>query len=96
MSKDMPGWDWVKNVSKVAKDVTYNELDNRFGYHKPDSQITIDKYERIRNYAKQFADHITFETPSSREQSLALTKVEEAVFWANAAIARIDQDGNRK
>jgi len=26
--------------------------------------------------------------PDSRERSLALTKIEEAVFWANAAIAR--------
>jgi len=27
-------------------------------------------------------------TPESREQSLAITALEEAVMWANAAIAR--------
>jgi hypothetical protein len=27
-------------------------------------------------------------TPESREQSLALTNLEQAVMWANAAIAR--------
>jgi hypothetical protein len=34
------------------------------------------------------AYHIKAETPASREQSLALTHLEDAVFWANAAIAR--------
>ena len=32
----------------------------------------------------QFAE----KAPQSREQSLALTNVEQAIFWANAAIAR--------
>jgi hypothetical protein len=27
-------------------------------------------------------------TPPSREQSIAITKLEEALFWTNAAIAR--------
>lgn len=27
-------------------------------------------------------------TPTSREQELALTKLEEAIMWANASIAR--------
>ncbi|WP_406501815.1 hypothetical protein OHA04_34460 [Streptomyces sp. NBC_01590] len=26
--------------------------------------------------------------PAGREQDLAITKIEEAMFWANAAIAR--------
>lgn len=37
---------------------------------------------------KNWLIHITHKTPKSREQSLAITKVEEAMFWANAAIAR--------
>ncbi len=38
--------------------------------------------------AKEFALFIVENTPSSREQSLALTALEESVFWTNAAIAR--------
>ena len=34
--------------------------------------------------ANQFALHC----PESREASLAITKLEEAIMWANAAIAR--------
>jgi hypothetical protein len=30
--------------------------------------------------------------PGSRELSLAITKLEEAVFWANAAIARNEKE----
>jgi len=29
-----------------------------------------------------------YSTPNNREQSLALTALEEALFWANASIAR--------
>lgn len=38
--------------------------------------------------AKELAYMICQNTPTSREQSLALTNLEQAIFWANAAIAR--------
>ena len=37
---------------------------------------------------KELAYLIDEHVPISREQSLALTKLEEAIFWANAGIAR--------
>ena len=63
------------------------ELDNRFTYHKPTGNQP-DRYENIRKQARDFVNAIILQTPESREQSLALTKIEEAVFWANASIAR--------
>lgn len=63
------------------------ELVNRFTYHAP----VLDQpsqYEQIRNGGFTLAKMIVALTPASREQSLALTKIEEAVMWANAAIAR--------
>ena len=63
------------------------DLENRFTYHAPkEGQPAI--YGGLRDHAKELAYHIKNVTPASREQSLALTKLEEAVFWANAAIAR--------
>ena len=62
-------------------------LDNRFTYHAP-KYDQISRYESIRDFARSFAQLITETTPESREQSLAITKLEEVVFWANAAIAR--------
>lgn len=63
------------------------QLENNFTYHAPkDGQA--ERYGVIRDAAKSLAILIQTETPQSREQSLAFTKLEEAVFWANAAIAR--------
>ena len=60
----------------------------RFTYHPP-KPGQAERYKVIRFWALDFAtaldDHAV---PDSREKSLALTKIEEAVFWANAAIAR--------
>ena len=63
------------------------ELHNRFTYHPPkDGQPEI--YEDIRNRARNYALYLSQFCPESRELSLAITKLEECVFWANAAIAR--------
>jgi hypothetical protein len=64
-----------------------NDLKNRFTYHAPNSTQPA-RYERIRNKAKDLAKWMMSGCPRSRELSLALTKLEEAVMWANAAIAR--------
>ena len=62
-------------------------LDNTFKYHKPQDDQQ-ERYVAIRETAKVLAHRIVTDTPPSREQSLALTKLEEAVMFANAAIAR--------
>lgn len=63
------------------------DLDNRFTHHPPKGDQAI-RYGRIRMDAKQFALMLNELAPDSREKSLALTHLEEAVMWANAAIAR--------
>lgn len=62
-------------------------LDNNFTHHTPFGD-QAERYHNIRSEAKKLAAFILANTPASREQSLALTQVEQAVFWANAAIAR--------
>ena len=63
------------------------ELSKRFTYHPPNA-VQAEVYQQLRKEAALLAGSIRNCTPESREQSLAITKVEEAVFWANAAIAR--------
>jgi hypothetical protein len=62
-------------------------IENNFSYHAPkEGQPEI--YEQIRNKAKELAYLIDEATPKSREQALAFTNLEQAIFWANAAVAR--------
>ena len=63
------------------------QIENNFKYHAS-SEEQIDDYDRIRNKAKEFAYLIDRIVPNSREKSLAMTKLEEVMMWANAGIAR--------
>ncbi len=63
------------------------QIDNNFRYHPPkDDQQK--RYTQIREQAKIVAEVINNNCPESREKSLAMTNLEQAVMWANAAIAR--------
>jgi hypothetical protein len=72
----------------MAQPVSQGELNNRFDYHPPRTNEVAAAHEEIREASRHFAETLLQLTYSSREQSLALTKIEEAMFWANAAIAR--------
>lgn len=63
------------------------DLNKRFTYHPPKGD-QAQRYEDIRRNAHSLAAFIDASCPDSREKSLALTKLEEAVMWANASIAR--------
>lgn len=67
--------------------MTNNDIEKNFSYHAP-KEGQPERYERIRYKAKMLAAYINEYCPDSREKSLAFTKIEEAVMWANAAIAR--------
>ena len=58
-----------------------------FTYHPPTGDQPA-AYEMIRDTAKEMAVVILNTCPDSRERSLALTNLEQAVMWANAAVAR--------
>lgn len=62
-------------------------IEDIFTYHSPKEGQPV-KYQSIRDKAKEMAYLIEELVPESRERSLAMTKLEEAVMWANAGIAR--------
>jgi len=66
-----------------------DEIAKRFTYHAPKGD-QAERYGSIRDLAKKLAETIASLTPVSREQSLALTKLDEVVMFANAAIARTE------
>lgn len=69
----------------------YKSLENQnqksFSYHPP-KEDQSERYQILRDKALNFADYIDHFCPPSREKSLAITRLEESVMWANAAIAR--------
>lgn len=64
-----------------------NQIENNFSYHSP-KEGQPEKYNQLREKAKELAYDIENLCPNSREKSLAMTKLEEAIMWANASIAR--------
>ena len=63
------------------------KIERAFTYHAPKGNQP-QRYEAIREKAKELAYLIDGLCPESREKSLAMTKIEEASMWANASIAR--------
>lgn len=64
-----------------------SEIEVRFVYHAP-KPGQPELYVSLRDKAKELALLINDACPESREKALAFTQLEDAVFWANSAIAR--------
>lgn len=66
--------------------MTQEHIDSLFSYHPPkDDQI--ERYNLIREKARELATVINENTPSSGEQTLAIRYLHLSVMEANAAIA---------
>jgi hypothetical protein len=65
-------------------------LDRDYTFHAPKADQP-ERYVALREAARTLFLHICMNTPPHcRDQSLALTHLEEVVFYANAAIARYE------
>lgn len=76
----------IANGGIKPKDYINSQLENSFTYHSPKNNQP-QRYEEIRNKAKELAHMIDELCPSSREKSIAQTNLEQAVMWANKSIA---------
>jgi len=56
--------------------------------HPPGEPYVNEAMDCLRAAAKAFALEVVDRAPTCREQSLALTKIEEALFFAIAGVAR--------
>ena len=64
-------------------------IEHNFNYHPP-GKADPAKHAAIREKAKEFAMLIADTLPdaAARERATAITKVEEAMFWACAGLCR--------
>jgi alkanesulfonate monooxygenase SsuD/methylene tetrahydromethanopterin reductase-like flavin-dependent oxidoreductase (luciferase family) len=61
-----------------------SELDKIFTYHAPKG-AQAEQYEMIRNAAHEFARAVNVLCPESREKSLAITSIQQALQNEGAA-----------
>lgn len=66
------------------------ELSHRFEYHPPKDQAAVQAHEAVRSRLHHTATFLNELLPEDRPHECALvqTHLEEAMMWANAAIAR--------
>jgi hypothetical protein len=67
--------------------MTMDEIYNNFMYHAPFG-TQQQRYTELRDRARELAFLINADCPESRERQFAFEKLEEAIMWANASIAR--------
>ena len=65
---------------------TSEKLNNWFSYHPP-IEDQAQRYEQIRAAGKVFAEKLAELCPESADLTVAIRKVREAVYSANASIA---------
>lgn len=77
----------------MSKSELLERARNNFEHHPPCNDLEIAQHETVREVCRGVAKALIDICPESRELSLALTNLEQAMFWANAALAR-NKDGD--
>jgi hypothetical protein len=65
----------------------YQELKDRFSYHKPD-EAKVHIHEQVRAACFELAVQLIQLVPECDERDEALKHVESAMFYGNAGVAR--------
>ncbi|MEV0267708.1 hypothetical protein AB0H43_02945 [Hamadaea sp. NPDC050747] len=64
------------------------DIESRFDFHPANTDAKRTAHESVRSACRALAEYLNFALPEGREKALAITKLEEAMFWGNAALAR--------
>lgn len=73
-------------LAKFQNTQDFLRIEQIFVYHAPFGD-QAERYGLLRSEALKLAKQICHQCPYSRERSLALTSLQQAIMWANAAIA---------
>jgi hypothetical protein len=68
--------------------MTSEDISNRFAFHAATTAEKRGEHGSVRDACGQLAHKLDASLPAGREKALAITKLEEVMLWANAAIAR--------
>jgi hypothetical protein len=64
------------------------DIANRFDFHAATTEEKRNEHTSVRQACRRLADELNERLPEGREKSLAITNLEQVMFWANAAVAR--------
>ncbi len=67
--------------------MTPGDIIHRFTSHPPDARRRL-RHEEVALQIGALAAYLDSAIPEGREKSLAITHLEEVMFWSNAGIAR--------
>lgn len=77
----------VSDRAAIAQQKAIAQVDRAFTYHAPNPN-DVPVLSLLREKARGLALMIVKSVPEGRERSLAMTKLEETIMWANAGIVR--------
>lgn len=63
------------------------DIDSIFSFH-PAGPLAANDHDMIRNELRQVAHFLNQNLPAGAEKTLAIRKLQEAMFYANSAIAQ--------
>lgn len=66
----------------------HDRIDVDFEFHPANSEEKKNAHSSVRMQCKALAHSLADSIQDSRELNLALTKLEECMHWANAALAK--------
>ena len=68
------------------KEKSQFDFDNLFVHHPPKG-TQVERYQILRDAAREFAEHVDACCPDSADKTAAIRKIRESLMTANAAIA---------
>lgn len=80
-------------IEPTGATMTTGDLDNRFSYHAPATVERRQAHDTVRGGCLALAQTLDGLLPEGREKSLAITNLEQVMFWGNAALARTPDEG---
>lgn len=66
----------------------FTDIEHRFAFHAAITEEKKMDHTSVRASCYALAEFLRTKLPEGREKSLAITKLEEVMFWGNAALAR--------
>lgn len=75
-------------IRKGPEPLSSDDIRNRFSFHPATSQGRQMEHKNIRDRCLSLGLSLAGNLPHNGELALAITKLEEVMFWANASVAR--------